>query len=45
MKGTDRSRMVGAVESKALEPFDPRDAQGKPLPSGKGVIQVLVTLQ
>lgn len=35
MKGTDRSRMMGAVLGKALEP----------LPSGKGVIQVLVTLQ
>lgn len=35
MKGTDRSRMIGAVLGKALEP----------LPSGKGVIQVLVTLQ
>ena len=35
MKGTDRRRMLGAVVGKALEP----------LPSGKGVIQVLVTLQ
>jgi hypothetical protein len=35
MKGTDRSRMLGAVLGKALEP----------LTSGKGVIQVLVTLQ
>ncbi len=35
MKGTDRSRLVGAVVGKALEP----------LQSGKGVIQVLVTLQ
>jgi len=35
MKGTDRSRMVGAVVGKALEP----------LPKGNGVIQVLVTLQ
>jgi hypothetical protein len=35
MKGTDRARMIGAVVGKALEP----------LPSGKGVIQVLVTLQ
>jgi hypothetical protein len=35
MKGTDRSRMIGAVVEKALEP----------LPSGKGTIQVLVTLQ
>ncbi len=35
MKGTDRSRMLGAVVGKALEP----------LPSGQGVIQVLVTLQ
>ncbi len=35
MKGADRSRMMGAVVGKALEP----------LASGKGVIQVLVTLQ
>jgi hypothetical protein len=35
MKGTDRSRMVGAVVGKALEP----------LSGDKGVIQVLVTLQ
>jgi hypothetical protein len=35
MKGTDRSRMLGAVVGKALEP----------LASGTGVIQVLVTLQ
>lgn len=35
MKGTDRSRMLGAVVGKALEP----------LTSGAGVIQVLVTLQ
>jgi hypothetical protein len=35
MKGTDRSRMLGAVVGKALEP----------LPQGTGVIQVLVTLQ
>jgi hypothetical protein len=35
MKGTDRNRMLGAVVGKALEP----------LASGKGVIQVLVTLQ
>jgi hypothetical protein len=35
MKGTDRSRMLGAVVGKALEP----------LPKGAGVIQVLVTLQ
>jgi hypothetical protein len=35
MKGTDRSRMLGAVVGKALEP----------LSAGKGVIQVLVTLQ
>lgn len=35
MKGTDRSRMLGAVVGKALEP----------LTEGKGVIQVLVTLQ
>ena len=35
MKGTDRSKMLGAVVGKALEP----------LPEGKGVIQVLVTLQ
>ena len=35
MKGTDRSRMLGAVVGKALEP----------LAEGKGTIQVLVTLQ
>jgi hypothetical protein len=35
MKGTDRGRMLGAVVGKALEP----------LREGKGVIQVLVTLQ
>lgn len=35
MKGTDRTRMLGAVVGKALEP----------LPTGVGVIQVLVTLQ
>jgi hypothetical protein len=35
MKGTDRSLMLGAVVGKALEP----------LSAGKGVIQVLVTLQ
>ena len=35
MKGTDRGKMLGAVVGKALEP----------LPEGKGVIQVLVTLQ
>jgi hypothetical protein len=35
MKGTDRGKMLGAVVGKALEP----------LPEGKGVIQVLDTLQ
>ena len=35
MKGTDRSRMLGAVVGKALEP----------LAGGEGTIQVLVTLQ
>jgi hypothetical protein len=35
MKGTDRSRLVGAVVGKALEP----------LANGNGVVQVLVTLQ
>jgi hypothetical protein len=35
MKGTDRSRMLGAVVGKALEPFE----------KGTGVIQILVTLQ
>jgi hypothetical protein len=35
MKGTDRHRMLGAVVGKALEP----------LSMGRGVIQVLVTLQ
>jgi len=35
MKGTDRSRMLGAVVGKALEP----------LPNSEGTIEVLVTLQ
>jgi len=35
MKGTDRGKMLGAVVGKALEPLD----------VGKGVVQVLVTLQ
>ena len=35
MKGTDRSRMLGAVVGKALEPLN----------EGRGVIQVLVSLQ
>jgi len=35
MKGTERSKMLGAVVGKALEPLE----------QGKGVIQVLVTLQ
>lgn len=35
MKGTDRSRMLGAVVGKALEPLN----------EGQGTIQVLVTLQ
>jgi hypothetical protein len=35
MRGTNRRRMLGAVVGKALEP----------LREGKGVIQVLVTLQ
>ena len=35
VKGADRSRMLGAVVGKALEP----------LAEGKGVIEVLVTLQ
>jgi len=35
MKGTDRARMFGAVVGKALQPLE----------SGKGVIEVLVTLQ
>ena len=35
MRGTDRTRMLGAVVGKALEP----------LPEGTGVVQVLVTLQ
>jgi hypothetical protein len=35
MRGTDRRRMLGAVVGKALEP----------MPKGKGVIEVLVTLQ
>ena len=35
MKGTDKSKMLGAVVGKALEPLE----------EGEGVIQVLVTLQ
>jgi len=35
MKGTDRTRMLGAVVGKALEP----------LSEGRGIVQVLVTLQ
>ena len=35
MKGTDRSRMIGAVVGKALEPIN----------GGKGTINVLVSLQ
>ena len=35
MKGTDRSRMLGAVIGKAMGTLD----------SGEGVIEVLVTLQ
>ena len=35
MKGTNRSKMLGAVVGKALEPMR----------EGKGVVQVLVTLQ
>jgi hypothetical protein len=35
MKGTDRSRMLGAVVGKALQP----------LGSGTGIIEVLVSLQ
>jgi hypothetical protein len=35
MKGTDRGKLIGAVVGKALEPMQ----------EGKGVIQVLVTLQ
>jgi hypothetical protein len=35
MKGTDRSRMVGAIVGKALQP----------LPKGDGLIEVLITLQ
>jgi hypothetical protein len=35
MKGTDRGKMLGAVVGKALGTLD----------SGKGVIEVLVTLQ
>jgi hypothetical protein len=35
MKGTDRSRLVGAVIGKAMENLD----------SGTGVIEVLVSLQ
>jgi hypothetical protein len=35
IKGTDRSRMLGAVVGKALQPLD----------QGTGLIEVLVTLQ
>jgi len=35
MRGTDRSKMLGAIVGKALEP----------LREGKGVVQVLLTLQ
>jgi hypothetical protein len=35
MKGTDRTRMVGAIIGKAFEPLE----------QGEGIIQVLVTLQ
>jgi hypothetical protein len=35
MKGTDRSRMLGAIVGKAMEPLE----------KGTGIIQVLVTLQ
>jgi hypothetical protein len=35
MKGTDRARMLGAVVGKAMQPMQ----------SGKGIIEVLVTLQ
>ena len=35
MKGTDRSRMLGAIVGKAMAKLD----------SGRGVIEVLVTLQ
>ena len=35
MKGTDRQRMLGSVIGKALQP----------LQAGKGLIEVLVTLQ
>jgi hypothetical protein len=45
MKGTDRSRMLGAIVGKALQPFDPRDKDGKPTKNATGVIEVLVTLQ
>jgi hypothetical protein len=45
MRGTKRGRMLGAIVGKALESFDPRDAQGRPARRATGVIQVLVTLQ
>lgn len=35
MKGTDRSRMIGAVVGKAMQPLE----------TGKGTIEVLITLQ
>lgn len=46
MKGTDRSRMLGAIVGKALQPFHPPvGPDGKPNKKATGVIEVLVTLQ
>jgi hypothetical protein len=45
MKGTDRRKMLGAVVGKALQAFDPRDAEGQPIRTATGKIEVLVTLQ
>ncbi|MEO5936207.1 MAG: hypothetical protein ABIP81_03250, partial [Terriglobales bacterium] len=35
MKGTNRSRMLGAIVGKAMQPLE----------RGKGVIEILITLQ
>ena len=46
MKGTDFSRMLGAIVGKALQPFTPPlGPDGKPDRRATGAIEVLVTLQ
>jgi hypothetical protein len=46
MKGTDFSRMLGAVVGKALQSFvPPLGPDGKPDRTATAVIEVLVTLQ